>query len=102
MGLALRYGRTMQSIAGIHYNYSLNEEVWRLLHAEQQSTANAVDYQSDRYLAMIRNFRRTNWLLMYLFGASPALDRRFLRDRNIRWRRSTPTRCIAPMPPACG
>jgi len=81
VGLALRYGRTMQCIAGIHYNYSLNEEVWRLLHADQHSTANAVDFQSDRYLALIRNFRRTSWLLMYLFGASPALDRRFLRGR---------------------
>ncbi|CAG4900049.1 glutamate--cysteine ligase [Paraburkholderia gardini] len=81
VGLALRYGRTMQCIAGIHYNYSLNEEVWRLLHADQQSTANPVDFQSERYLALIRNFRRTNWLLMYLFGASPALDRRFLRER---------------------
>ncbi|MGF6511098.1 glutamate--cysteine ligase [Paraburkholderia sp. 32] len=82
VGLALRYGRTMQCIAGIHYNYSLSEDVWRLLHADQQSTANAVDFQSARYLALIRNFRRTNWLLMYLFGASPALDRRFLRDRK--------------------
>lgn len=81
LGLALRYGRTMQCIAGIHYNYSLNDEVWRLLHADQQSTASPVDFQSERYLALIRNFRRTNWLLMYLFGASPALDRRFLRDR---------------------
>ncbi len=53
-----------------------------MLHADQQSTANAVDFQSERYLALIRNFRRTNWLLMYLFGASPALDRRFLRDRK--------------------
>jgi glutamate--cysteine ligase len=82
VGLALRYGRTMQCIAGIHYNYSLNEEVWRLLHSDQHSTANAVDFQSERYLALIRNFRRTNWLLMYLFGASPALDRRFLRERK--------------------
>ena len=82
VGLALRYGRTMQTIAGIHYNYSLNEEVWRLLHADQQSTVSAVDFQSERYLALIRNFRRTNWLLMYLFGASPALDRRFLRGRQ--------------------
>jgi glutamate--cysteine ligase len=82
VGLSLRYGRTMQTIAGIHYNYSLNEEVWRLLHTDHQSTANAVDFQSERYLALIRNFRRTNWLLMYLFGASPALDRRFLRNRK--------------------
>jgi len=80
-GLALRYGRTMQCIAGIHYNYSLADDVWRLLHAAQPSPATAVDYQSARYFALIRNFRRTSWLLMYLFGASPALDRRFLRER---------------------
>ncbi|KVN23020.1 glutamate--cysteine ligase [Burkholderia stagnalis] len=78
-GLAYRYGRTMQCIAGIHYNYSLHDEVWRRLHAEEGSTATLVDYQSERYLAQIRNFRRTSWLLMYLFGASPALDAKFLR-----------------------
>jgi glutamate--cysteine ligase len=82
MGLALRYGRTMQCIAGIHYNYSLSEDVWRVLHAHHQSTATLTDYQSERYLALIRNFRRTSWLLMYLFGASPALDARFLRGRE--------------------
>jgi glutamate--cysteine ligase len=81
MGLALRYGRTMQCIAGIHYNYSLDETVWQALHAHEQSPATSVDYQSERYLALIRNFRRTSWLLMYLFGASPALDARFLRGQ---------------------
>lgn len=80
-GLAYRYGRTMQCIAGIHYNYSLSDEIWRRLHELEGSTANMVDYRSERYLAQIRNFRRTSWLLMYLFGASPALDARFLRGR---------------------
>jgi glutamate--cysteine ligase len=83
-GLAYRYGRTMQCIAGIHYNYSLHEEVWRRLHAEEGSTATLVDYQSERYLALIRNFRRRSWLLMYLFGASPVLDTRFLRGKPHR------------------
>ncbi|MCO8649072.1 glutamate--cysteine ligase, partial [Burkholderia multivorans] len=45
------------------------------------STATLVDYQSERYLALIRNFRRRSWLLMYLFGASPALDTKFLRGK---------------------
>jgi glutamate--cysteine ligase len=79
IGLALRYGRTMQCIAGIHYNYSLDENVWRILRAAEQSSASRQDDQSERYLALIRNFRRISWLLMYLFGASPALDVRFLR-----------------------
>ncbi|BCQ24652.1 glutamate--cysteine ligase [Caballeronia sp. NK8] len=82
-GLALRYGRTMQCIAGIHYNYSLNENVWRAWQAlDQSSTLSAKDFQSERYFALIRNFRRTNWLLMYLFGASPALNKRFVEGKT--------------------
>ena len=77
-GLALRYGRSMQCIAGIHYNYSLAEEVWSLLHGSDPSLMSERDYQSDRYVALIRNFKRYRWLLMYLFGASPALASSFL------------------------
>jgi glutamate--cysteine ligase len=82
-GLALRYGRTMQCIAGIHYNYSLHEDVWRAWQTlDQGNTLSAVDFQSERYFALIRNFRRTCWLLMYLFGASPALDAGFVRGKR--------------------
>jgi glutamate--cysteine ligase len=78
-GLALRYGRTMQCIAGIHYNYSLHEDVWRAWQAlDPTSALSAQDFQSERYFALVRNFRRTSWLLMYLFGASPALNKRFV------------------------
>ncbi|MDB5989954.1 MAG: glutamate--cysteine ligase [Herbaspirillum sp.] len=84
-GLALRYGKTMQCIAGIHYNFSLNEEVWKLLHHSEgpaDSKLNDRQYQSESYIALVRNFRRYSWLLMYLFGASPALASNFLRGRN--------------------
>ena len=80
-GLALRYGRTMQCIAGIHYNYSLSEDLWRLLQKEEQAPGSERDHQSERYIALIRNFHRYSWLLMYLFGASPALATQFLRGR---------------------
>ncbi len=84
-GLALRYGKAMQCIAGIHYNYSLPEKMWQLF-----SNADGIpeerrrplrDFQSESYIATIRNFRRYSWLLMYLFGASPALSTGFLRGR---------------------
>lgn len=78
-GLALRYGRTMQCIAGIHYNFSLPEALWPLLRETEGSQDNDRDFQSAAYIALIRNFRRYSWLLMYLFGASPALDKGFLR-----------------------
>jgi glutamate--cysteine ligase len=82
-GLALRYGKAMQCIAGIHYNYSLNEGLWRVLANNEVSgkRLSPMSFQSESYLAAIRNFRRYSWLLMYLFGASPALASSFLRDK---------------------
>ncbi|HBX57885.1 glutamate--cysteine ligase [Pseudomonas sp. UBA2684] len=80
-GLALRYGKTMQCIAGIHYNFSLPDSLWALLQQAEGDNQSARDFQSARYIALIRNFRRYSWLLMYLFGASPALHAGFLRGR---------------------
>ena len=79
-GLEARYGRIMQSIAGIHYNVSFPDELWPLI-AELEGLpveANNKDWRSAKYFSLIRNFRRHSWLLMYLFGASPALDVSFL------------------------
>ena len=85
-GLALRYGKAMQCIAGIHYNYSLPEQLWGLILASdgipEERRSALRDFQSESYIATIRNFRRYAWLLMYLFGASPALTKSFLRGRE--------------------
>ncbi|MEE4462482.1 glutamate--cysteine ligase, partial [Azotobacter chroococcum] len=48
-GLALRYGKTMQCIAGIHYNFSLPEALWPLLQQAEDDTRSARDFQSERY-----------------------------------------------------
>lgn len=81
LGLALRYGKTMQCIAGIHYNFSLPESLWQMQQQAENDTRGTMHYQSARYIGMIRNFRRYSWLLMYLFGASPALAKGFMRGR---------------------
>jgi glutamate--cysteine ligase len=81
-GLALRYGKAMQCIAGLHYNYSLSEDLWRVLKNDEKSTLDDQAFQSESYIALIRNFQRYSWLLMYLFGASPALSTHFLRGRE--------------------
>ena len=78
-GLAERYGKTMQCIAGLHYNFSFDETLWDMLDRPEQS---AQDRRSAGYISLIRNFTRYSWLLMYLFGASPALSRDFLRGNT--------------------
>jgi len=76
-GLAYRYGKRMQCIAGVHYNFSMPDRLWDLIGIEGISLEHQ---RSKGYLALIRNFTRYSWLLMYLFGASPAVSRAFLGD----------------------
>ncbi len=80
-GLGNRYGRLMQTIAGIHYNFSVPSAFWAFLHHQENSMAELQAFKTRRYFDMIRNFRRYYWLLIYLFGASPAVCRSFVRDR---------------------
>lgn len=84
-GLWHRYGRVMQCIAGIHYNFSLPDGLWDALiqaDPERASQQSRQDYISARYFGLLRNFRRYSWLLVYLFGASPAVCSSFLEDRE--------------------
>lgn len=81
-GLALRYGKAMQCISGIHYNFSLPEALWPLLLEDNGDSLPAQAWQSACYISLIRNFRRYSWLLMYLFGASPAVSASFLKGRE--------------------
>ena len=67
----------MQTIAGIHFNYSLPEEFWPHYQAMLGDDGDALAFRSAQYLALIRNFRRFGWLILYLFGASPAMCKSF-------------------------
>ena len=81
-GLGHRYGRMMQAIAGIHYNFSMPADYWQQAWVGDGSPGSLRDYITDRYLGLIRNFRRHSWLLIYLYGASPAVCASFLRGRD--------------------
>jgi glutamate--cysteine ligase len=79
-GLSNRYGRAMQTICAIHYNFSVEKDLWQHLSSLEQKTNNR-DYRSQRYFDLMRNFRRLSWLPVYLFGASPVVCKSFVRDR---------------------
>src|SRR5580765_6908748 len=78
MGLSHRYGRRMQTISGIHYNLSVPGTT------------------SEQYFALIRNFRRRSWLLLYLFGASPAVCSSFVAGRQHELKELAPGTMYAP------
>ncbi|MBK8676375.1 MAG: glutamate--cysteine ligase [Cellvibrionales bacterium] len=81
-GLGHRYGRSMQAIAGIHYNVSFSDAFWVFLQQQEGNNGALQDFKTRRYFDLIRNFRRHLWLLLYLFGASPALCASFVQERQ--------------------
>ncbi len=80
-GLGIRYGRLMQTISGIHYNFSLPEALWPIV-AEARGFEDSQDFRTRAYFDLIRNFRRHSWLLILLFGASPAICKSFVSGRK--------------------
>tara|TARA_B100000686_G_C16796242_1_gene982577 strand:- start:3149 stop:4714 length:1566 start_codon:yes stop_codon:yes gene_type:complete len=82
-GLAKRYGKMMQSISGFHFNYSLPKQLWQILESrEESSLRDSRNIRSEGYFRMLRNVTRMNWLVLYLFGASPVITKNFISSNN--------------------
>lgn len=69
-GLGYRYGRVMQVIAGVHFNYSFSDNFWAAYQQIEENTDSLQDFMSEQYFSLIRNLQRFGWLVPYLFGAS--------------------------------
>ena len=78
-GLSHRYGRVMQTISGVHFNFSLPRPFWAAFReTEGRGGERLGAFASERYFALVRNFHRRGWLVPLLFGSSPAICRSFL------------------------
>ena len=80
-GLSGRYGRLMQAIAGIHFNYSLPQTFWEKIQYFFPEM-NEKDITSKIYFRTLRNIQRMNWLILYLFGASPIVSKNFVNTNS--------------------
>ena len=81
-GLSIRYGRIMQAIAGVHFNYSFPSYLWDVLEHLLQSKQPRQDFVSGQYFNLLRNYRRHGWIVLYLFGTSPAVGESFFAGRE--------------------
>jgi glutamate--cysteine ligase len=81
VGLGHRYGRVMQVIAGVHFNYSMDPAFWPLWQQYRQDSASLRDFSDACYMGLLRNLQRFGWLVPYLFGASPAVCKSFFQHQ---------------------
>ena len=77
-GLSYRYGSMMQTVSGIHYNFSFSDEFFESIRGEEDLQT----FKNKSYLSLIRNFRRNAWMILYLFGSSPVVPKTFITDRK--------------------
>src|SRR6266850_170673 len=83
-GLGLRYGRMMQAISGVHFNYSFPLPFWEAYAHVRQSRERGTDFISACYFDLLRNYRRFGWIVLYLFGVSPVVCKSFLKGRDFQ------------------
>ncbi len=89
-GLGLRYGRMMQAISGVHFNYSFPARFWEAYAALRESRDTGQQFISASYFDLLRNYRRFGWIVLYLFGVSPVVCKSFLRGRDAGLSELTP------------
>ncbi|NCX48756.1 MAG: glutamate--cysteine ligase [Gammaproteobacteria bacterium] len=93
-GLGFRYGRQMQTIAGVHFNLSFSDDFWSwkaTLDGHPDGTDSRL-IRDNGYFQTIRNFRRIQWLIMLLTGSSPSVDESFRLLATDRFKVSGRTR----------
>lgn len=94
VGLDRRYGRAMQAIAGVHFNYSFPPGLWdALLRARGEAPGRQA--RDAAAMAIVRNVQRHGWLIAYLFGASPAICPSFLEGPAPDWLKRLPNGTLA-------
>ena len=76
-GLSHRYGRSMQTVSGVHFNFSLSDTFWQELARMEEATCDQT-FLNRHYFYLIRNYRRHSFVINWLFGASPCFDQSFL------------------------
>ena len=81
-GLGHRYGKNMQIISGVHFNFSFSRDFWRKLHKQSDESESLQKYIDQQYFALIRNLLRVGWVIPYLFGASPAVCKSFFGEQK--------------------
>ena len=80
--LVQSYGKYKQMVCGIHYNFQIDPKFIEALFHAQNETQSAVYFQNDFYLKIAKNFLRYQWILLYLFSATPTVEEKYFRGNS--------------------
>jgi len=89
--LCERYGKNLQMISGIHFNFSFAPSFWDFYYDCMKPKSSKQEFINDSYFKIIQNFLHEGWLLTYLFGATPAAHKTYTKS-NLSYPNATSIR----------
>lgn len=76
--LVEKYGKYKQMVSGIHYNFQLDDKFMEKV--AEITKKGLVDVKNEIYLKLARQFIRYQWILIYLYGASPLAEDKYFTN----------------------
>lgn len=76
--LVKKYGKYKQMVSGIHYNFQLDDKFMEEI--SEITKKDLVSVKNEIYLKLARQFIRYQWILIYLYGASPLAEDKYFTN----------------------
>ena len=76
--LVKKYGKYKQMVSGIHYNFQLDDKFMEKI--SEITRKDLVSVKNEIYLKLARQFIRYQWILIYLYGASPLAEDKYFTN----------------------
>lgn len=78
-----KYGRSRQLISGLHINFSFTDEFFEALVGHAAHVDSLESMKNYVYMKVSRNFLHHQWILIYLYGATPIAGEKFLAQNKM-------------------
>lgn len=75
--LAKKYGKYLQLLSGIHYNFSFDSDFIKEFHERMNTGESYKEFKNNLYMKVARNYMKHSWLLVYLLGASGVVHKSY-------------------------
>ncbi|MBP1933213.1 glutamate--cysteine ligase [Ammoniphilus resinae] len=81
--LSHSYGRRIQMLCGVHFNFEFGDEFIQALFNAQSDMKEYRDFKTEIYLKATRNYLHYRWLFTYFYGASPSSEKNFFKEESL-------------------
>jgi len=81
--LSNSYGRRKQMLCGVHFNFEFGDELIQAIFNLQSEIKDYLQFKTEIYLKVTRNYLHYRWLVTYFYGASPSSEKNYFEEDSL-------------------